>query len=199
MNPDGSLATHAEILSNRKYNPFSDVKEGSYYYDAVLWAANREPEVTTGVDDTHFYPNRTCSRAQVVTFLWRAKGMPTPYSTTCSFVDVKKTAYYYTAMLWAVESGITNGKDSTHFGPNVECTRAEVVTFLWRAAGEPEPKSTTCPFKDVKTTGYYYKAVLWAVEKNITAGTSATAFSPSKTCTRGQVVTFLYRAYGPKG
>ena len=195
----GSLATHAAIYSDRKYNPFVDVQEGSYYYDAVLWAANRVPQVTNGTDDTHFSPGKNCTRGQVVTFLWRANGLPDPGTTTCAFTDVKPGAYYYDAMLWAVNMGITSGKTATTFGPNLNCTRAEVVTFLWRAAGSPEPQSTDCPFTDVKPGAFYYKAMLWAVEQHITTGASATAFKPGGICTRGQVVTFLYRAYGPKG
>jgi hypothetical protein len=110
------------------------------------------------------------------------------------FKDVKESAFYYKAMLWAVEQGITTGTSATTFGPNKDCTRGQVVTFLWRAAGQPEPKSTSCPFTDVKATASYYKAVLWAVENGVTSGTSATTFSPGKICTRGQVVTFLYNA-----
>ena len=176
-------------------NPFVDVTPGKYFYDAVLWALYHDPQVTNGTDDTHFTPNKNCTRGQVVTFLWRAAGCPEPTITTHPFTDVKSSAYYYKAMLWAVENGITAGTSATTFGPNKDCNRAQVVTFLWRAAGEPEPETTVNPFTDVKTTASYYKAVLWAVENEITTGTSATTFTPTKTCTRGQVVTFLYRAY----
>ena len=175
-------------------NPFVDVKEGKYFYEPVLWAVYHDPQITNGTDDTHFSPNKICTRGQVVTFLWRAYGCPEPGITEHSFMDVKAGAYYYQAMLWAVECGITAGTSETTFGPNKECTRAQAVTFLWRAAEEPEPESDECPFTDVKPTASYRNAVLWAVENGITNGTSATTFSPTKTCTRGQVVTFLYNA-----
>ena len=175
-------------------NPFRDVKSGAFYYDAVLWAVNAEPQVTSGTSATTFSPNDTCTRAQVVTFLWRAKGCPEPKSANNPFRDVKQGEYYYKAVLWAVENDITAGTSATTFSPNEGCTRAQVVTFLWRTEGEPKPTSSANPFKDV-TGGYYYDAVLWAVEKKITAGTSATTFSPDNTCTRGQIVTFLYRAF----
>ena len=179
--------------AQRRYNPFTDVKEDKFYYDPVLWAVGRTPQITKGTDETHFSPDATCTRSQVVTFLWRAKGCPEPVRTDNPFTDVKEGAFYYKAVLWAVENGITNGLDKTHFGPDNGCTRAQVVTFLWRAENQPAPGSSRNPFTDVRD-GYYYSAVLWAVEKNITNGTSADRFSPGNTCTRGQIVTFLYRA-----
>ena len=176
-------------------NPFTDVSEGKYFYDAVLWALYHDPQVTTGTDETHFSPNKTCNRAQVVTFLWRAAGEPEPASMSTSFTDVKTTAYYYKAVLWAVENGITTGTTATTFGPNKDCTRAQVVTFLWRAKDKPEPQSTENPFTDIKPSSSYYKAVLWAIENEITNGTSSTTFGPNTVCTRGQVVTFLWRTF----
>ena len=173
-------------------NPFVDVKSGAFYYDPVLWAVGHDPQITKGTDSTHFSPDDTCTRGQVVTFLWRAKGCPEPTLSLNPFSDVKEGAFYYKAVLWAVQNGITNGVDKTHFGPNMGCTRGQVVTFLWRAEGQPAPGSDANPFKDVKG-GFYYSAVLWAVEKNITKGTSSDKFSPDQTCTRGQIVTFLYR------
>ena len=113
---------------------------------------------------------------------------------TNDFVDVKSDAYYYDAVLWAVQNGITGGKDAAHFAPNETCTRAQAVTFLWRAAGSPAPKSAVNPFTDVKAGSYYYDAVLWAVENGITKGTTDSAFSPNATCTRAQIVTFLWRS-----
>ena len=182
------------------YNPqvdpfrFDDVKEPSaFYYEPVYWAYGHNPQITTGTSATLFSPDKTCTRAQVVTFLWRANGQPEPTLTFNPFVDVKPDAYYYKAVLWAVEKGITNGVSATAFGPDRGCTRGQVVTFQWRANGQPEPKAGTNPFTDVKSDAYYYKAVLWAVENGITKGTSATKFSPDNTCTRGQIVTFLYR------
>ena len=110
------------------------------------------------------------------------------------FTDVAVTDYYYDAVLWAAENGITGGVDDTHFAPNAPCTRAQIVTFLWRAAGSPAPKSSDMPFEDVAAGSYYHDAVLWAVEQGITVGTSATTFSPDDTCTRAHIVTFLWRA-----
>ena len=174
-------------------NPFVDVKEGAFYYDAVLWAVNAVPQITNGTDATHFSPKATCKRCQVVTFLWRAMGQPEPTTTVNPFKDVRESAYYYKAVLWAVENGITNGVDPTHFGPDRGCTRGQVVAFLWRAEGEPKPKSLNNPFSDVAEGKFYYDAVLWANGMNITNGTDATHFSPDATCTRGQIVTFLMR------
>ena len=174
-------------------NPFVDVKEGDFFYDAVLWAFYHDPQITAGTSKTKFSPAKTCTREQVVTFLWRAKGCEEPKNTQNPFKDVPADAYYTKAVLWAVENGITNGKSKIKFGVGDACTREQVVTFLWRAEGKPEPTSAANPFKDVSETSYSYDAILWAVEKGITKGTSKTKFSPAKTCTRGQVVTFLYR------
>ena len=176
------------------FNPFTDVAEGAFYYDAVLWAVNHGPQITNGTSATTFSPNATCTRGQVVTFLWRAAGAPEPTMTFNPFADVKEGAFYYKAVLWALQNGITNGVDATHFGPDRGCTRGQVVTFLHRAQGTPTPGSDANPFSDVKEGAFYYNAVLWAVEKNVTKGTSPTTFSPNATCTRGQIVTFLYRA-----
>ena len=175
--------------------PFVDVREKDYFYDPVLWAINHVPVITNGTDDTHFSPNMICAREQVVTFLWRAANCPEPSITENPFKDVKKNAYYYKAVLWAVENEITKGVDATHFGVNQPCTRAQVVTFLWRAEGSPEPQGTVNPFTDVRAKDYFYKAVLWAVENGVTTGTGENMFAPNETCTRAQTVTFLYRAY----
>ncbi len=171
---------------------FKDVPDNAYYADAVAWAVANN--ITAGTSSTTFSPEDGCTRGQVVTFLWRAAGSPEPTGTKNPFRDVKSDAYYYKAVLWAVENGITSGTSSTTFSPGDVCTRGQIVTFLWRANGKPAPSKTSNPFKDVKASDYYYDAVLWAVEKGITLGTDATHFSPSDTCTRGQVVTFLYRA-----
>ena len=173
-------------------SPFTDVKKDAYYYDAVLWAVNSDPQITQGTSKTTFSPNATCTRAQVVTFLWRAAGCPKPASTKNPFTDVSKDAYYCKAVLWAVEKGVTQGTSKTMFSPNAPCTRAQVVTFLYRSEGSPKVTSKN-PFKDVSKDTYYYSAVLWAVENGVTQGTDKTHFSPSKPCTRGQIVTFLYR------
>lgn len=170
---------------------FTDVSKGQYYYDAVLWAV--EQGITGGTSATTFSPDAPCTRAQVVTFLHRMVASPEPAAIGMPFTDVKEDAYYYKPVKWALGSKITGGTSDTTFSPDVTCTRGQVVTFLWRTAGQPEAKSNKCNFTDVKSDSYYYKAVLWAVEEGITGGTSATTFSPDEYCTRGQVVTFLYR------
>ena len=174
---------------------FDDVQDPSkFYFEPVYWAFYHNPQITNGTTDTTFSPNKTCNRGAVVTFLWRAAGEPEPTITEHNFTDVKETAYYYKAMLWAVENGITAGTSETTFGPNKDCTRGQVVTFLWRYMGEPKATNREHSFTDVKESGYYYEAMLWAIEAGITNGTSDTTFSPNKTATRGQVVTFLFRA-----
>lgn len=192
---DQALEDLREAIQNlapaKMDNPFVDVKEGQYYYDPVLWAVNKK--ITSGTTPTTFSPEESCTRAQVVTFLWRANGSPEPKSTTHAFVDIKESDYFYKPVLWAVENGITAGTSATTFTPDRTVTRSEVVTFLWREAGK-EAVSTANPFKDVKAGQFYTDAVLWAVGKAITNGTSATTFSPDASCTRGQVVSFLYRA-----
>ena len=172
-------------------NPFVDVKEGAYYYDAVLWAV--EQKITSGTSATTFSPDASCTRAQMVTFLWRAAGSPKVENGKNPFTDVQADAYYYDAVLWAVEKGVTSGTSATTFSPDATVTRGQTVTFLYRNAGSPEV-SGTMPFADVEADAYYAKAVQWAVQQNITTGTSETTFSPMSDCTRGQIVTFLYRA-----
>ena len=190
------IAEGIEIKSTgAQANPFVDVKESDYFYDAVLWAFNNG--VTTGVDATHFGPYATCTRGQIVTFLWRALGEPAPKSTANPFVDVKESDYYYKAVLWAYENGVTTGTDATHFAPNAYCKREHAVAFLYRAAGKPAYTNKTNPFVDVSSDAYYYDAVLWAVEKNITKGMDATHFGPANSCQRCQIVTFLYRFLNP--
>lgn len=173
---------------------FKDVKTDSFCFNAVEWAV--EEGITTGVDKTHFAPNSTCSRAQVVTFLWRLAGEPNPILKKCPFKDVSKSDYYYKAVLWAVENDITTGIDAKHFNPDDDCTRAQVVTFLHRYDGETKPSLKKCPFKDVEKADFCYKAVLWAVGEEITTGVDAKHFAPDDACTRGQIVTFLYRYDG---
>ncbi|MBQ6678326.1 MAG: S-layer homology domain-containing protein [Clostridia bacterium] len=179
---------------NPNYKPpvnFKDVKADAYYADAVAWAVAKG--ITTGTSATTFSPDEGCTRGQVVTFLWRAAGSPEPAGTKNPFRDVKSGDYFYEAVLWAVENGITTGTSTTTFSPDEVCTRGQIVTFQWRANGSPEPTNSKNPFSDVKSGDYFYRAVLWAVEREITLGTDANHFSPSDTCTRGQVVTFLYR------
>ena len=173
--------------------PFTDVSKTQYYAEPVAWAVKHNPQITAGTSASTFSPNDTCTRGQVVTFLWRAAGCPEPKTASNPFTDVKTSDYYYKAVLWAAESGVTAGTSATTFSPGDPCTRAHVVTFLWRANGKPAA-GTSNPFGDVKAGEYYTDAVLWAVAKKITQGTSATTFSPNSPCTRGQIVTFLYRA-----
>ena len=169
---------------------FYDVPTDMWYADAVKWAA--ENGVTNGTAPFVFSPDSACTRGQVVTFLWRAAGSPEPESEENPFVDVTPMDYYYKAVLWAVEQGITNGMDPIYFGPDVACTRAHVVTFLWRWHNKPAAEGGN-PFVDVHADDYYYNAVLWAVSTGVTNGTGVITFSPDDTCTRGQIVTFLYR------
>lgn len=171
---------------------FHDVSRLDYFYDAVKWAA--ENGIASGTGRYTFSPNAVCTRAQTVTFLWRAAGSPLPRYRVCPFTDVQPSDYYYNAVLWAVEQGITTGLNATTFGPDVTVTRGQVATFLYRAASAAKP-NTFNPFTDVKTTAYNYDAILWAYDNRITTGTSDTTFSPDAYCTRAQIVTFLYRYY----
>ena len=171
-----------------------DTPSTNWYYQPVLWAV--EKGVTNGISDTEFAPNDTCTRAQAVAFLWRAAGRPEPSSTANPFVDVVDTAdtnWYYKAVLWAVEKGITTGTDATHFSPEGEVSRGQMVTFLWRMHEKPTAEGST--FADVPANEYYYNAVSWAVSQGITNGTDAAAntFEPLTTCSRAHIVTFLYR------
>lgn len=171
---------------------FHDVSRLDYFYDAVKWAA--ENGIASGTGRYTFSPNAVCTRAQTVTFLWRAAGSPLPRYRVCPFTDVQPSDYYYNAVLWAVEQGITTGLNATTFEPDVTVTRGQVATFLYRAASAAKP-NTFSPFTDVKTTAYNYDAILWAYDNRITTGTSDTTFSPDAYCTRAQIVTFLYRYY----
>lgn len=170
---------------------FRDVSKSSYYYDAVTWAV--ENGVTDGTGSNAFSPDKACTRAEIVTFLWRAAGKPAAKSSVNPFTDVSKSAYYYDAVLWAVEAGITQGTSATTFSPDKTCSRAEAVTFLFRAASG-KASSGTVPFTDVPANAYYKDAVLWAVAENVTQGTGSSTFSPDKTCSRAEIVTFLYRS-----
>ena len=172
---------------------FEDVPVGSYCFDPVEWAV--ENNITEGTSETTFNPTGSCLRAHVVTFLWRAAGSPEPETAVNPFVDVDVNEWYGKAVLWAYENGITTGTDATHFAPGQECNRAQVVTFLWRAKGEPEHTVTEHPFTDVDEEQFYYEPMLWAVENGVTEGMTETTFAPGTVCNRAQVVTFLYRAY----
>ncbi len=175
-------------------NPFKDVKSNAVYYDAVLWAYYHEPQITKGVTDTEFMPDDPCVRGQVVTFLWRAYGCPEPKGE-CSFPDVSAKSPYYKAIIWAAEQGITTGFFDGTFRPNDPVTRAQFVTFLWRAAGEPDTELQSSIFTDVKDTSLHCKAILWAYENGVTQGYGAGLFKPEMTCTRWHVVLFMQRSF----
>ena len=186
----------SSVLSGKNYDgsaalPFTDVADDAYYADAVVWAVSKS--ITSGATATTFAPNASCTRGQMVTFLWRANGSPEPKSTATSFTDVKSGAYYEKAVAWAVENNVTTGTSSTTFSPNATVTRAQAVTFQWRAAGAPASEGTNA-FTDVSASAFYAPAVQWAVNAGVTTGTSATTFSPNSSCLRAQIVSFLYRA-----
>ena len=170
---------------------FSDVHTSDYFAESVLWASQNR--IATGTSSTTFSPYQPCTRAQVVTFLWRAAGSPSGYgSGSNTFRDVARGSYYDSAVAWAVSRRITNGTDSRHFSPDAVCTRAEAVTFLWRYSGSPFA-FTTSRFRDVSSGSYYAQAVAWAVNNDITEGTGTNTFSPDAPCTRAEFVTLLYR------
>ena len=176
-------------------NPFTDVQETDWYYKPVMWAKNNG--VTGGLTETSFGPTVNCTRAQVVTFLWAAAGKPAPAVGENPFTDVAESDWFYKPVMWAVENGVTGGLTPTTFGPDTICTRAQVVTFLWAAAGKPAPQAVSTAFTDVWETDWFYKPVLWAVENGITSGLTPTTFGAENQCTRGQIVTFLYAAENP--
>lgn len=186
-------ASSAFTVNAEKHgNSFRDVSSSAYYYDAVLWALNHTPPVAAGTSADRFSPDEACTRAQAVTFLWRAFGCPAPKSTSSRFADVRPGDYYHDAVLWATERGITNGTGDTTFSPDAPCTRAQIVTFLWRAEGSPAARGAV-RFADVPADAWYFSAVRWAVSRGVTNGTGTNAFSPDAPCTRAQIVTFLYR------
>ena len=191
--PSGKVEVAAEFVKEVEVSPFADVATDAYYYDAVKWAV--EKGVTNGVSETLFGPDQACTRAQIVTFLWRAAGSPEPKSGS-SFADVAADAYYAKAVAWAVENGITKGTSETTFHPDETCTRAQGVTFLYRALGKLA--AAQAGFTDVAADSYYADAVNWAAENGVTNGISETLFGPDGSCTRAQIVTFLYRAYQGK-
>ena len=188
--PSGKVNVDA-AFSKIETVSFRDVSQSDYYYDAVKWAV--EKGITEGTSATTFSPNASCTRSQMVTFLWRAAGSPAPKSASNPFRDVRSTDYYYNAVLWAVENGITSGTGADTFSPTATVTRGQTVTFLYRAAGSPTVGGSA-GFSDVNANDYYNSAVAWAAENNITGGTGNGKFSPKADCTRGQIVTLLYRA-----
>ena len=193
--PAGKVTVKAVFMDdNTMLNFFTDVHAEDYYYDAVLWAAQKG--ITGGVSSSLFAPEDGCTRAQIVTFLWRTAGSPEP-SALSSFNDVPSDKYYAKAVAWAVENGIAVGTTAATFSPDDICTRAHGVTFLYRAAKATASVGASA-FTDVADSAYYADAVKWATEQGITKGISSTLFGPDETCTRAQIVTFLYRMYGSK-
>ena len=192
--PAGKVTIKADFIAQTADSVFADVSADAYYYEAVKWAADKR--ITGGIGDSLFAPNQSCTRAQIVTFLWRAAGSPEP-SALSNFADVPSDKYYAKAVAWAVENGITNGTTDTTFGPDETCTRAHGVTFLSRAA-KANTASGNSNFADVDANAYYASAVKWAVDNGITNGISSSLFGPDSSCTRAQIVTFLYRMYQGK-
>ena len=191
--PAGKVEINAAFVKEVETSPFSDVSTSAYYYEAVKWA--QEKGITGGIGNGLFGPNQPCTRAQIVTFLWRAAGSPEPKAMS-SFADVSTDAYYAKAVAWAVENGITTGTGDGKFSPDATCTRAQSVTFLFRAIGKLV--DSKAEFSDVLTDSYYANAVAWAVENGVTNGIGDGLFGPDNSCTRAQIVTFLFRAYQGK-
>ena len=191
--PAGKVEINAAFVKEVETSPFSDVSASNYYYEAVKWA--QEKGITGGIGNGLFGPNQPCTRAQIVTFLWRAAGSPEPKSMS-SFSDVSADSYYAKAVAWAVENGITTGTGDGKFSPDATCTRAQSVTFLFRAIGKLV--DSKAEFSDVLTDSYYANAVAWAVESGVTNGIGDGLFGPDNSCTRAQIVTFLFRAYQGK-
>ena len=191
--PASKVEIKATFVKEVETSPFSDVSTSAYYYEAVKWA--QEKDITGGIGNGLFGPNQPCTRAQIVTFLWRAAGSPEP-KTMSSFADVSMDAYYAKAVAWAVENGITTGTGDGKFSPDATCTRAQSVTFLFRAIGKLV--DSKAEFSDVLADSYYANAVDWAVENGVTNGIGDGLFGPDNSCTRAQIVTFLYRAYQGK-
>ena len=192
--PAGKVEVKATFMEdNSMLNFFYDVPNNAYFYEAVKWAVKNG--ITTGVGNDLFAPEQPCTRAQIVTFLWRAAGSPEPKAAS-SFADVSMDAYYAKAVAWAVENGITTGTGDGKFSPDATCTRAQSVTFLFRAIGKLV--DSKAEFSDVLADSYYANAVDWAVENGVTNGIGDGLFGPDNSCTRAQIVTFLYRAYQGK-
>ena len=189
--PQSRVTVKADFVKHQLV--FTDVPAAAYYAEAVEWAVSQG--ITAGTTATTFSPDSGCTRAQIVTFLWRAAGSPV-VSDAMGFTDVPADAYYAEAVRWAVAQGITAGTSVSTFSPDSICTRGQIAAFLFRANGQPAATAAANPFSDVAADSYYYDAVLWAAENGITAGTSATTFSPNAPCTRAQIVTFLFRATG---
>ncbi len=192
--PASKVEIKATFVKEVETSPFSDVSTSAYYYEAVKWA--QEKGITGGIGNGLFGPNQPCTRAQIVTFLWRAAGSPEPKAMS-SFADVSTDAYYAKAVAWAVENGITTGTGDGKFSPDATCTREQAVAFLYRASGSPAVSGSSA-FSDVAANAYYADAVAWAEKNGVTGGIGGGLFGSGNTCTRAQIVTFLYRAYQGK-
>ena len=188
--PAGKVEVKASFAEEAETSPFADVATNAYYYEAVKWAV--EQGITGGIGNNLFGPNQPCTRAQIVTFLWRAAGSPEPKDMS-SFADVSTDSYYAKAVAWAVENGITSGTGDGKFSPDATCTRAQAVTFLARALNAKA--TSAAEFSDVPTDSYFAEAVAWAASNGVTAGIGGGLFGPNNDCTRAQIVTFLFRAY----
>lgn len=190
--PAGAVTVKPTFVRETGESPFRDVSERDYYYDAVRWAA--EQGITTGTSADLFSPSDPCTRGQMVTFLWRAAGSPS-VGGTLTFTDVSEDAYYAPAVRWAASVGVTSGTGAGRFSPDDPCTRGQMAAFLYRWQQAPAASGSN-PFADVADSDYYYAAVLWAYQKGVTQGVSASAFAPSAPCTRGQMAMFLYQLKG---
>ena len=188
--PASKVEVNATFVKEVETSPFSDVSTSAYYYEAVKWA--QEKGITGGIGNGLFGPNQPCTRAQIVTFLWRAAGSPEPKDMS-SFSDVPADSYYAKAVAWAVENGITSGTGDGKFSPDATCTRAQAVMFLARALNAKA--TSAAEFSDVPTDSYFAEAVAWAASNGVTAGIGGGLFGPNNDCTRAQIVTFLFRAY----
>ncbi len=190
--PAGKVEVKATFMEdNSMLNFFYDVPNGAYFYEAVKWAV--ENGITTGVGNDLFAPEQPCTRAQIVTFLWRAAGSPEPKGAASGMTDVVSGSYYEKAVAWAIENGITTGTTTSTFSPDATCTRAQAVTFLARAL--KAKAASAAEFSDVPTGSYFADAVAWAAANGVTEGIGGGLFGSDNDCTRGQIVTFLYRAY----
>ena len=190
--PAGKVEVKATFMEdNSMLNFFYDVPNNAYFYEAVKWAVKNG--ITTGVGNDLFAPEQPCTRAQIVTFLWRAAGSPEPKGAASGMTDVVSGSYYEKAVAWAIENGITTGTTTSTFSPDVTCTRAQAVTFLARALNAKA--ASAAEFSDVPTGSYFADAVAWAAANGVTEGIGGGLFGSDNDCTRGQIVTFLYRAY----
>ena len=174
-------------------NPFTDVEEGKWYYDAVAWGSKHG--VVNGLTETTFGTKENCTRAQIITFIWRAMGKPEAASADYTFKDVEEGKYYFDAMLWGVENGIITGYNEDTFAPDDKCSRSQMATFIWRLAGEPEVAAEVSPFPDVGTGKWYTAAAIWAAEQEVVTGYSDGTFGPKNDVLRSETITMLYRYF----